>query len=312
MKKSVRDMTIAITILGIMGAPISISAAYADDKSDVAGTEKSFFEQFLSVNDTSFEKEEITEDVGQFLNLKNNNADDQYILLTEPKEKNQPMLLLSDPEENSGPELKINHKYQYAPSLSFNLPSSLSTSFVGQSNLRSGGQGGSQIILSITPSNGSGPKFARKSVNLVIGSSYLKAPVDNLSTLLNDNYLSQQAYNLSLGIGYSGFHLGASYSRNNYLLSDDLSGFDLGFGYMGNSWSADVRVGAYNRDRAALFASDYNIFDNVSAYELGAAYRIFSNVNFTGRFTYYSYGQGGDAVALDDMQTLIFGTNLSF
>lgn len=309
MKKSNINISLATVILGVFSALLNMSVAYADEND----TEKSVLEHFLPLSSDNFNKQNITEDIGQFLNLKSNESGEQYILLTEPKEENQSILLLSDPEENSGPELNINHQYEYTPSLSFNLPSSLSNGLVSQSNLQASDVGGSQIILSITPTSGKGPKFARKSVNLLIGSSYLKKPVSDISALLDSSYLSQQAYNLSLGIGYSGFRLGASYSRNDYLFSDDLSGFDLGFSYMGDSWSANVRVGEYNRDRAALFSSsDYNLFDNVSAYELGAAYRIFSNVNFTGRFTYYSYGQGGDIVALDDIQTLIFGTNLSF
>ncbi|MDG1003449.1 MAG: hypothetical protein P8N58_01070, partial [Emcibacteraceae bacterium] len=59
-------------------------------------------------------------------------------------------------------------------------------------------------------------------------------------------------------------------------------------------------------------SQDYNIFDHISAYELGAAYKLFSNVSLTGRFTYYSYGMGSEFAAVNDVQSLIFGTNLSF
>ena len=46
--------------------------------------------------------------------------------------------------------------------------------------------------------------------------------------------------------------------------------------------------------------------------DLKAAYRLFANVNLTGRFTYYSYGFGNDLAPIDDVKSLIFGTNLSF
>ena len=151
-----------------------------------------------------------------------------------------------------------------------------------------------------------------KSLELVVGSSFINMPVNRYAALLSEGYLSQSAYNLSLGLGYSGFRLGASYSRNDFLNASNLSGFDLGFGYMGNSWSANVRVGEYSRDRSLLLSQDYDIFEHISAYELGAAYRLFSNVSLTGRFTYYSYGMGSDIAPLEDVQALIFGTNLSF
>ncbi len=312
MKKGLSKINKVAVILGVLSTQLIMPMAYAQDGVGSDDTKKSIFEQFLSRTGEKEDLQDINQDVGQFLSVDNIDDDQQYILLTELKIQDRTIISLEEEEPSSGPELKINHQYQYNPSLSFNLPSSSVFGIGIPSNLNVAGLGGSQLILSITPSDDNNPKFARKSLNLVLGSSYLKAPINNYSTFLNEGVLAQQAYNLSLGIGYSGFHLGASYSRNDYLLSDDLSGFDLGFGYMGESWSADVRVGEYRRSREALFSADYNIFDNVSAYELGAAYKIFSNVNFTGRFTYYSYGQGGDIVALDDMQTLIFGTNLSF
>ena len=41
-------------------------------------------------------------------------------------------------------------------------------------------------------------------------------------------------------------------------------------------------------------------------------HKLFSNVSLTGRFTYYSYGMGSEFAAVNDVQSLIFGTNLSF
>jgi hypothetical protein len=71
-------------------------------------------------------------------------------------------------------------------------------------------------------------------------------------------------------------------------------------------------MGEYNRERSLLLSDTYNIFDSISAYELGAAYRLLPNINLTGRFTYYSYGIGDDIVPIDDVKSLIFGTNVAF
>jgi hypothetical protein len=169
------------------------------------------------------------------------------------------------------------------------------------------------MVLSLSSSDALSTRLNKnKSFRVLLGSSYLQSNIGDYSGLLNKDLKAQKSYNLNFGIGYSGFHLGGSFSRNDYLFSSDLSGFDLGLGYISEKWSADLRVGEYNRKQSLLLSPEYNVFDNVSAYEVGGALRLFSNVSLTGRFTYYSYGQQGEVIPLDDVKTFIFGTNLTF
>ena len=257
--------------------------------------------------------EELGDDFLQFLNPQAET--EQYILLTNPKERDTPLLALGKNSEKSAPLLQVNHEYRYNPSISFNLPST-SPAIAGSLKtglLSTSGQGGSQFVVSLNPSRKEQSPFkSSKSLKLVLGSSFINTPTNRYAAFINDGLLTQRAYNLSLGLGYSGFRLGASYSRNDFLFSSDMSGFDLGFGYVGDSWSANLRMGEYNKSPSLLLSQDYNIFDHISAYELGAAYKLFSNVSLTGRFTYYSYGMGSEFAAVNDVQSLIFGTNLSF
>ncbi len=257
--------------------------------------------------------EELRDDFLQFINPQE--EAEQYILLTNPKERGSSLTALGKNNQKSAPLLQVNHEYRYNPSISFNLPSAF-PAIAG--NLKTGllsvsGQGGSQFVVSLNPSGKERSPFkSSKSLELVVGSSFINASTNRYAAFINEGLLTQRAYNLSLGLGYSGFRLGASYSRNDFLFSSDMSGFDLGFGYVGDSWSANLRMGEYNKSPSLLLSQDYNIFDHISAYELGAAYKLFSNVSLTGRFTYYSYGMGNEFTAVNDVQSLIFGTKLSF
>lgn len=295
-------------VIGILGACLMASSTFAQDQIRLNPE----YNQNSILNSNKIITENLQDDFNQFLNP--GAETEQYILLTEPENKKVPMAVFGEANKRIVPLLQFNQQYLYSPSLSFNIPA-LSSSLGGNSGSGAvaGSLGGSQLILSLNPSReASNPFNPTSSFKLVLGSSFIKTPAGRYTTFLNDGLVVPQAYNLSLGVGYSGFQIGASYSRNDYLFSSDLTGFDLGFGYFSSSWSANVRIGEYNSNRALLLSEDYNVFDSVSAYELGAAYRLFSNVNLTGRFTYYSYGLGSDIAPLEDVKSLIFGTNLSF
>lgn len=282
-------------------------SALADDKIRLNPAYKAPTNQTSFLNVDTTETDNIRNEFIQFLNPYE--EDGQYIQLTEPEKRGPDIISLGDANVKKAPLFQVNHEYRYDPSISFNLPT---TSQALGSNF-SDGLGGSQLILSLNPSRRQGTKLDKvHSLELILGSSYSRAPVNRYSALLNHNLLSQNAYNLSLGLGYSGFRLGASFSRNDSLFSADMTGYDLGFGYMGDSWSANFKVGEYSQDRSLLLSKGYNIFEHISAYELGAAYRLFSNVSLTGRFTYYSYGMDNDLAPLEDVKSLILGTNLSF
>ena len=298
--------------MGILSAQCFVVGALAQDKIRINPAYKAPSTQESISNLDDLLGNQKQDDFLEFLNPQEDA--DQYILLTDPK-KDGSILALGEANEKSVPLLQVNHEYKYNPSISFNLPA---TSLAVGSNITPGsltnsGQGGSQLVVSLNPSKKeSSPFKANKSLELVVGSSFINTPINRYAAFLNNGLLANRAYNLSLGVGYSGFRLGASYSRNNFLFSSDLSGFDLGLDYMADNWSANIRLGQYSKSPSLLLSQDYDIFEHISAYELGAAYRLFSNVSLTGRFTYYSYGMSNDFAAVDDVTSLIIGTNLSF
>ncbi len=306
--KYVSKICKAAVVFGIASASWSISGAFAQDKVRVNPNYKgpSAEESFLLSDDLI--TEELKRDFDKFLNPQE--EPEQYILLTEPNEKERSFTSVNSGDLDTAPSIELGHQYKYDPSLSFSLSPNLIGNGAGQGLT---GYGGSRMILSLNPSNTESTPFrSRKTVDLIVGSSFIHQPINSMNSIIQNGFTSQRAYNLSLGVGYSGFNIGASFSRNNTLFSPELAGYDLGFGYSGKSWSANIRVGEYKRDHQLLAGHDFSLFDNVAAYELGAAYRLFSNVNLTGRFTYYSYGLSAEVAPLVDVKSLILGTNLSF
>jgi len=307
-KKVTCNIRIAAMVLSMAGAFFMLSNANAQDQIRANPNYKAPTELDSLQSANKLFNDNLTNDFNQFLNPHEEN--DQYIMLTEPESKQKSYVSLGEANETPVPLLQVTHQYMYNPSLSFSLPSIGSNATPGLISSRTGG---SQMVVSLNPSRRASTSIDKdKSIKLVLGSSFINTPESLVTDYMTSGLLSQRAYNLSLGLGYSGFRLGASFSRNNFLFSPDMSGFDLGFGYIGGSWSANVSVGAYNSERPLLLSQNYNIFDHISAYELGAAYRLFSNVSLTGRFTYYSYGASNDFASIDDVQSLIFGTNVSF
>lgn len=296
----------AILIMGLFGAQLAMSTAYAQEQIRLNPNYKAPTEQSSILDSNEITTEFLDDGFDNFLTLQEEGSD-QYIMLTEPNDKQSSIISLNNNKPR--PLLRLNHEYKYTPSLSFDLPD---LGMSASSAIPSSQLGGSQLVLSLSPSGVPDTPYAKDdSVKLLLGSSYVKSP-DSYASFLNQGTLNQQAYNLSLNIGYSGFRLGASYSRNELLFTPELSGYDLGVGYFADSWSANLRVGEYSRNRTQLLTSGYEGYENISAYELGAAYRLFSNVNLTGRFTYYSYGIGSEVMPIEDVKSLIFGTNVSF
>lgn len=284
------------------------SLAHADEKIRLNPNYKGPTELSSALNSDEILTEDLGQDFIQFLDTPDD--EDQYIQLKEPNDNIRPIISLSD-NESSGYSISLDQDYQYNPSLSFDMSSPLS-GYTGAS-LFSHNVGGSRAVLSLGKKNRANNRLLNDpTLKFFIGSSFIQSNTDRYSSLYQNGFLGQEAYNVSLGVGYSGFQLGASFSQNDNLLTADLSGYDLGLGYAGNNWSANLRFGEYNSGPAALISSDLGLFDNISAYELGAAYRLFPNLNLTGRFTYYSYGVGSDVMPIDDVKSLIFGTNFSF
>ncbi len=297
-------------IVGMMCALPIVSSANAQERIRLNPEYKAPTEQELSDFSEGLFTEDITDDFNSLLNPQEES--DQYILLTEPKERETSFVSLDQSDQKEIPLFQLDHQYQTNSSSLFNMSPDLIANGMNQGGL-SAGAASSQLVLSLNPSRQeASPFFRPRKLELRLGSSFVDRSVSSYSPILFSGFGSQRAYNVSLGVNYSGFNVGASISRNNMLYMPQLRGFDLGFGYNADSWSANFRVGEYRRDNQLAFGRRLSLFENVSSYELGAAYRLFSNVNLTGRFTYYSYGLGGDIAPLDDVKSLIFGTNLSF
>jgi hypothetical protein len=178
------------------------------------------------------------------------------------------------------------------------------------SNARSSGN---QITFSYgSPS----PSGSSDSLDISLGSQFLIEPLSVLSPLYDGSNFNQinnrQVYNLSLDVGYAGFKIGASFSREKMLYNNGMSGFDVGLGYAGDSWGADVKFGGYKKERDLFFSSTEDFYDTVYALEIGAAYQIRTNIHFTGRFTYYAYGQDNNLDKLKNSQVFFLGTNVNF
>lgn len=310
MTKLVGTFCKSTVIVGILSALSVISSAVAQERIRLNPAYKAPTEDELSTFNNDLFTGDISEDFNQFLNAPQES--EQFIQLTDPKEADTSIMSLNQDDPKSTPLVELEHQYQSNNSILFSLsPNAISNGL--DQGLFSSGAAGSQLVLSLTPSGEETSAFNRpRKLELRFGSSFIDKSASGYSPIFN-GVSSQRAYNLSLGLNYSGFNIGASISRDTTLYMPQLRGFDLGFGYSGETWSANFRVGEYSRNNEQLLIGrNFNLYDNVSAYELGAAYRLFSNVNLTGRFTYYSYGLGKDVVPIDDVQSLIFGTNLSF
>lgn len=237
-----------------------------------------------------------------FLNRSGRKKTKEFIIFASPR-PNKPLKptvrSTLDETQAERPKIQVSHTLQTNPSLLFNIrPTNLAAAPHGKTM-------GNRLTFSYTPISG---------LDMSLGSTFLLEPTSLLSPLYDgpDGAATRQAYNMSLNVGYSGFQVGASFSQDTDLFAYSLSGFDVGFGYTGQSWSTRVRFAEYKRERDLLFASSPDYFDRVYALEIGAAYRIYSNIHFSGRFTYYTYGQSGLQDKLDDMQIFLLGTNVNF
>lgn len=311
MTKLVSTLCKSAVIMGMFGALSVVSNSLAQERIRLNPEYKAPTEDELATFDDDLFTGDISEDFNQFLNVPEES--EQFIQLTEPTDRDTKIVSLEQGDQKKAPVIQLDHEYQSNNPILFSISPTAISSGMDQGSFPNNAVG-SQLVLSINPSgNAETPFYKPRKLELSLGSSFVGNSTSRYNPVLFNGFGAQRAYNLSLGLNYSGFNIGASISRDTTLYMPQLRGFDLGFGYSGESWSANFRIGEYSRSgEPLLIGSDLNTFENVSAYELGAAYRLFSNVNLTGRFTYYSYGIGNEVAPLDDVQSLIFGTNLSF
>jgi len=263
-------------------------------------------------------------------------TDDVEIMLDEPTaDTADQFIFLNDPEDAGKKKstLKVARSQDSKPSILFNIkPLVFGTgqtlpAEAGAADLMSGSLLSGSIITGnrITFSYGSvSADTSRNTLDISLGSSFLITPDSIFSPLYEGSgydILNRQVYNLSLDVAYAGFSIGASFSREKSLSDLNLHGFDVGLGYSGRSWFTDIRFAQYRRDRELLFsanANEYNeymaqqYFNNIYALEVGAGYSLRPNIRFTGRFTYYTYGQSDEQDPLSDTQIFLLGTNVNF
>lgn len=264
-------------------------------------------ESLTSIILSFFANDDEKKDIGPEISLLKKPAKEnagQYITLSEPT---APSGLNS-----SKKTLIIQRSFAAKPSLIFNIGSAGFSHPSGYTSL-----GASTTGQRVTFSYGnSDAVLDHSALGISIGSQFLIEPSSIMSPLYEGSEFDQindrQAYNLSVDMGYAGFKLGASFSQEKTLYRTGLKGFDVGLGYAGRKWQADVKLGEYKRERDLFFASTEEFFDRVYALEIGAAYQLYSNIRFTGRFTYYAYGQENDLDALRNSQVFFLGTNVNF
>lgn len=128
----------------------------------------------------------------------------------------------------------------------------------------------------------------------------------------NNSDLAEHQYNVGLSLGYSGFGLDASLTRQTSYFDPDMYGFDVGFSYQARSWSARLSLSEY-KEGADLFGIE-NEARNIISVELGASYRLTDSLGLRGGVRYYDYGSRLilDPEAGEKSQMIFLGGRLKF
>ncbi len=171
---------------------------------------------------------------------------------------------------------------------------------------------GSEVTLSFSPKVDSD---VRDNVSLAITSEFM---VERSPSVAGDRSFSRltpydrQSMNLGFSVGYLGFRLGASMTREIGGLLDDVEGYDVGLGYEISGFSTQVSFGEYswNRKNSTLVGLDNSFYK----LELGAAYAVSERLRFSGGVRLFDYGQrfaeGSDSA--DRSGQLYLGTRFNF
>ena len=145
--------------------------------------------------------------------------------------------------------------------------------------------------------------------------STYRSTMDGLptSTSFADTGSANREYNVGVTLGYSGFGVDASMTRQTSVFQRDLTGFDVGFSYRSNSWAARLSMGEY-QEGADLFGIENDVRSLVSV-ELGGSYKLTDSIGFKGGVRYYDYGDQWvvtDPVAGGNSKMIFLGGQLTF
>ena len=134
-----------------------------------------------------------------------------------------------------------------------------------------------------------------------------------VSTAFADTGNANREYNVGVTLGYSGFGVDASMTRQTSIFQRNLSGFDVGFSYRSNSWAARLSMGEY-QEGADLFGIENDVRSLISV-ELGGSYRLTHSLGFKGGVRYYDYGDQWvvtDPIAGGNSKMIFLGGQLTF
>jgi len=127
-----------------------------------------------------------------------------------------------------------------------------------------------------------------------------------------DTGLANREYNVGVTLGYSGFGLDASLTRQTSIFKPEMSGFDIGLSYQAASWAARLSLSEY-REGADLYGIENDV-RNIVSVELGASYKLTNNLGFKGGIRYFDYGDQWlvNPEAGENSQMLFLGGELKF
>lgn len=175
---------------------------------------------------------------------------------------------------------------------------------------------GSRVTLGFAPDTDGFAEDAHKRFSLALSSEFL-VERSTLSVIADSGFneltpYDRQSMNLGLSVGYLGFTVGASVTRETGGLLDDIEGFDIGLGYETAAFSTQISVGEYSRNRGhnALVGLD----DSFYKLELGAAYALSTRLRVSGGVRLFDYGPGFAAgqESGDRAGQLYLGTRFNF
>jgi opacity protein-like surface antigen len=124
--------------------------------------------------------------------------------------------------------------------------------------------------------------------------------------------LADREYNLGVTLGYSGFGVDASMTRQTSVFKPEAYGFDVGLSYQTTSFAARLSMSEYH-EGADLYGIENEVRSIVSV-ELGARYKLTNNIGLNGGVRYYDYGDQWlvDASAGENSKMIFLGGQLKF
>lgn len=127
-----------------------------------------------------------------------------------------------------------------------------------------------------------------------------------------DSAVADREYNLGVTLGYAGFGVDASFTRQTSLFENELQGYDVGLSYRSNSWAARLSMSGY-QEGADLYGIENDVRSIVSV-ELGASYRLTNSIGLSGGVRYYDYGDQWllNPEAGENSQMIFLGGRLNF